>query len=252
MDSDNCAQSPSIGIGAELLEYALRQEERCMRSLDIKPLEIRVTYDFICPWCWVAYTNLKDAVRRAGLEVVPVVKFIPYEINPTMPRAGCNRREYRIAKFGSWRRSQERETVSVFAGKRIGLNFNYDRIEVTPNTRLAHRLLFFVEMRRDMARTEDLYNAIFRAYFSDGRDIGKTGVLAEIAASVGIPASSVTSFLATDALDHEVEALELKAMATGVEAVPTIQIGRTRMNGARTATVLANVMKDTAAGPTFR
>jgi predicted DsbA family dithiol-disulfide isomerase len=222
-----------------------------MKPLDMKPLEIRMTYDFICPWCWIAHTNLKDAIRRAAQEVAPVIKYIPYEINPTMPAAGCKRREYRSDKFGSWEKSQERDAESVLAGRRVGLHFNYDRIDVTPNTRLAHRLLFFVDMGREAVQTEEMYKAIFHAYFSEGQDIGKAEVLAEIAGRIGISASSVRFFLATDALDHEVEALELKAMAAGVEAVPTIQIGRTRLSGARPPTVLANVMKASATGPTL-
>jgi predicted DsbA family dithiol-disulfide isomerase len=218
-----------------------------MKSLDVKPLEIRVTYDFICPWCWIAYTNLKEAVRRAGLEVAPVIEYVPYEINPTMPADGRNRRAYRSAKFGTWEKSQARDVQSMLAGKRVGLNFNYSRIDVTPNTRLAHRLLFFVEMERDASQTEELYKAIFRAYFAEGQDIGKPEILAEVAAHVGISKKSVSFFLATDALNHEVERLEMRTMASGIEAVPTIQIGGTRVNGARPSTVLVNVMKETAA-----
>jgi predicted DsbA family dithiol-disulfide isomerase len=218
-----------------------------MKSLDTKPLVIQLTYDFICPWCWIAHTNLKDAIRRAGLEVAPVIKYVPYEINPAMPREGRLRREYRSAKFGSWERSQQLDSGTVVAGKRIGLDFNYDRIEMTPNTRLAHRLLFFVGMGGDANQTEALYKGIFRAYFSEGQNIGDAEVLADISAGVGISEKSASFFLATDALDHEVEALELKALAAGVQAVPTIQIGRTRMSGARPATVLANAMKETAA-----
>jgi predicted DsbA family dithiol-disulfide isomerase len=220
-----------------------------MKALEMKPLEIRVTYDFICPWCWIAYTNLKEAILRAGLEVAPVIKYVPYEINPTMPAEGCNRRAYRSAKFGTWEKSEVRDVQSMIAGKRVGLNFNYSRIEVTPNTRLAHRLLFFIEMGRDVSQTEQLYRAIFRAYFAEGRDIGKAEVLAEIAANVGISQKSVTFFLATDALDREVEALELRTIAAGVQAVPTIQIGGRRIGGAPQRIALVHVMREAAASP---
>jgi predicted DsbA family dithiol-disulfide isomerase len=219
-----------------------------MKTLDMKPLEIQMVYDFICPWCWITHANLNDAIRRAGLEVVPVLKYIPFEINPAMPNAGHNRREYRSAKFGSWERSQELDAGTVLAGRRAGLDFNFDRIELTPNTRRAHRLLFFIGMEGNAMRTEALFDAIFQAYFSEGRNIGDAEVLADVAAGIGISANSVGSLLGTDALDHEVEALERKAVTAGMQAVPTIQIGRTRMSGARPPAALMSVMKETAAG----
>jgi predicted DsbA family dithiol-disulfide isomerase len=219
-----------------------------MKTLDLKPLEIQMVYDFICPWCWITHVNLNDAIRRAGLEVAPLVKYIPFEINPTMPNAGRSRREYRSAKFGSWERSQDLDATTALAGRRAGLDFNYDRIELTPNTRLAHRLLFFIGMDGDAMRTEALFDAIFYAYFSEGRDIGDAEVLAYVAARIGISAKSVGSFLGTNALAREVEALELKAQTAGVQAVPTVQIGQTRMSGTRPPGALVSVMKESAAG----
>jgi predicted DsbA family dithiol-disulfide isomerase len=219
-----------------------------MKTLDMKPLEIQMVYDFICPWCWISHVNLNDAIRRAGLEVAPLLKYIPFEINPTMPNGGRNRREYRSAKFGGWENSQELDAGTVLAGRRAGLDFNYDRIEVTPNTRLAHRLLFFIGMGGDAMKTDALFDAIFYSYFSEGRNIGDAQVLADVAAGIGISAKSVSFFLATDALDHEVVALERKAQTAGVQSVPTIQIGRTRMSGARPPAALMSVMKETATG----
>jgi predicted DsbA family dithiol-disulfide isomerase len=219
-----------------------------MKTLDMKPVEIQMTYDFICPWCWITHVNLNDAIRRAGLEVAPALKYIPFEINPTMPKAGCSRREYRSAKFGSWQKSQELDAATVLVGRRAGLDFNYDRIEMTPNTRLAHRLLFFIGMEGDAMQTEALFDAIFYAYFSEGQNIGDAEVLTHVAARVGISAKSVGFLLGTDALDHEVQALELKAQTAGVQALPTIQIGRTRMRGTRPPAALVSVMKETAAG----
>jgi predicted DsbA family dithiol-disulfide isomerase len=219
-----------------------------MKTLVMKPLEIQMMYDFICPWGWITHANLNDAIRRAALEMAPVVEYISFESNPTMPNAGRNRREYRSAKFGSWERSRELDAGTVLAGRRAGLDFNYDRIELTPNTRLAHRLLFFIGIEGDSMQTEALFDAIFYAYFSAGRNIGDAEVLADVAAGIGISAKSVGFFLGTDSFYREVEALERKAVTAGLQAVPTIQIGRTRMSGALPPAALMSVMTETAAG----
>jgi predicted DsbA family dithiol-disulfide isomerase len=73
---------------------------------------------------------------------VPVkVRWLPFQLNPTMPEEGISRREYRIKKFGSWERSQELDAKVVAGGKEEGIDFAFDRIERTPNTLRANRRL---------------------------------------------------------------------------------------------------------------
>ena len=113
----------------------------------MKPVEVVVTSDFICPWCWIGHRNLKDGIAKAGLSADSVqVRFAPFELNPNMPREGQNRQTYRTGKFGSWARSQAMDAEVTMAGQRVGAEFNYDRVLVTPNTRLAHRLMFWAQL----------------------------------------------------------------------------------------------------------
>ncbi len=213
----------------------------------MNPVEIQVTYDFICPWCWIGHEQLKAAVGSAELDVAPTVRYVPYELNPTMPKDGANRKVYRSAKFGSWARSQAMDADVTLAGRRAGIEFNYDRVEVTPNTRLAHRLMFFAEGKGDGGKTEALFEFIFSAYFSEGQDIGKADVLVALAAKAGFDVDEVRSFLAATVGERDVVAAELQAQLDGVRSVPTIRIGGTPISGAQPATVLAEVLKQTAA-----
>lgn len=152
----------------------------------MRPVEIQITSDFICPWCWIGHAHLKAAIKEVNLTgTAATIKYLPYELNPTMPKDGANRKEYRSAKFGSWARSQAMDADVTLAGKRAGLEFNYEHIEVTPNTRLAHRLMFFAQGKGDAANTEMLFEAVFAAYFSSGQDIGSADVLAKLAEGVG-------------------------------------------------------------------
>ena len=98
----------------------------------MNPLDIQVTYDFICPWCWIGHAHLKAALREANLAVAPAIKYLPYELNPTMPKDGIDRKAYRSAKFGSWARSQAMDADVTLAGKRAGVEFNYDRVASRP------------------------------------------------------------------------------------------------------------------------
>ena len=91
------------------------------------PIEIQLTYDFICPWCWIGHEHLKAALKEANLMTPATIKYVPYELNPTMRKAGVDRKAYRSAKFGSWAHSQSMDADVTLAGKRAGAEFNYDR-----------------------------------------------------------------------------------------------------------------------------
>ncbi|MBV8036387.1 DsbA family oxidoreductase [Roseateles sp.] len=212
----------------------------------MKPVEIQVTYDFICPWCWIGHEHLKAALKKTALTTAPTIKYVPYELNPNMPKDGSNRKVYRSAKFGSWARSQAMDADVTVAGKRAGVEFNYDRVEMTPNTRLAHRMMFFAEGRGDARKTETLFEAVFFAYFSEGQDIGKADVLVALAAKAGFDAEEVRAFLASNAGEREVVAAELQAQVDGVRSVPTLRIAGTPISGAQPADVLAEVLRQAA------
>ncbi|EKS9796672.1 MULTISPECIES: DsbA family oxidoreductase [Burkholderia] len=209
----------------------------------MNPLDIQVTYDFICPWCWIGHAHLKAALREANLAVAPAIKYLPYELNPTMPKDGIDRKAYRSAKFGSWARSLAMDADVTLAGKRAGVEFNYDRVAVTPNTRLAHRLMFLAQSKGDAARTEALFEAVFSAYFSDGQDIGMAEVLVSLAERTDFDADEVRSFLATNDGEREVVADELRAGAAGIRSVPAIRVGGVPVSGAQPVSVLAEVLR---------
>jgi predicted DsbA family dithiol-disulfide isomerase len=210
----------------------------------MKPVEVVVTSDFICPWCWISHRHLKDGIARAGLSADAVrVRFAPFELNPDMPEAGQDRQAYRTHKFGSWARSQAMDADVTLAGQRVGAPFNHDRVLVTPNTRRAHRLMFWAQLQGDAARLEALPEAIFFAYFSQGRDIGTVDVLVDIAASIGFDADATRAALTLGTGEPEVVAQELRAQRDGVRSVPLIRIAGQAISGAQPATVLAQALR---------
>src|SRR5216683_2159480 len=104
-------------------------------------LSIDVISDAICPWCWVAKRRLDSAIAALAPDVTATVTWRPFELNPEMPKGGVDRRAYRSAKFGSWQHSQALDAQVAAAGRSEGLVFNHDKMERTPNTVDAHRLI---------------------------------------------------------------------------------------------------------------
>lgn len=202
----------------------------------------QVTSDFICPWCFIAERRLRKVAQGLGVKVE--LEFLPYELNPGMPAEGMDRAQYRSSKFGSLAKSQELDRGTVEASKDDPLELNYDRMRVTPNTRRAHRLVKFA----GKARSGQVADAIFEAYFTRGEDIGSVDVLVDVAASVGMERSEVAEYLRSDRGDDEVRRAVQAAQSSGVGGVPWIRFpGELELRGAQDAATMRAVLQRASA-----
>jgi predicted DsbA family dithiol-disulfide isomerase len=207
-------------------------------------LEIEVFSDVICPWCFIGKRRLERALRL--LEGTPAVRVTwrAFELNPGMPPEGIPRRDYRTGKFGSWERSQELDARVAQAGAPDGIEFQFERMERTPNTTDAHRLL-------GLGLREGCQDAVaerlFRGYFLEGRDIGDRETLVETAAAAGLNADAARRYLASDAGTAEVREDEARAHRLGVHSVPTFLVdGRAAIEGAQPPELLAAALRKLA------
>lgn len=208
----------------------------------MKPVEVLVTSDFICPWCWIGHRKLKEAIKLSGSAVPPHLVYQPFELNPEMPQGGQDRQIYRTTKFGSWARSQAMDADVTQAGQSVGADFHYERVRVTPNTRHAHRLMQLAQKLGDAAQIDALYESIFSAYFSQGADIGQVDVLVGLAQQAGLDPVQAKAFLEGDEDVETLVAQELRAHAEGIASVPTFHINGKQISGAQPSHVLAEVL----------
>jgi len=139
-----------------------------------------------------------------------------------MPREGMSRKEYREKKFGGPKAVEEMDRRMNQVGAEEGIPFALDKIQKTPNTFDAHRLTWLAG-QEDVQ--EKVVDGLFRAFFTEGRDIGDRSVLADIGATAGLDRDAVTKFLAGDEGAAEVRAEEQRGREKGVDAVPTFVIG---------------------------
>jgi predicted DsbA family dithiol-disulfide isomerase len=117
---------------------------------------VDVISDVICPWCFIGKRRLEKAI--AALDSPVKVRWLPFQLNPAMPKEGVGRKEYRTKKFGSWDRSLELDAQMIAVGETEGIHFAFDRTERTPNTLDAHRLIW-------LADQQDCQDAIMEALF---------------------------------------------------------------------------------------
>ena len=187
-------------------------------------LDLDVVSDVICPWCWVGTRRLQKALTLLGDDADVRVNWRPFQLNPSMPKEGIDRHEYRTRKFGSREQSRRLDERLVAVGRNEGLTFHFDRIARTPNTLDAHRLIWLAGRLGVQGAVVD---ALFRAYFGEGVDIGRRENLVAVAASVGVPAGDAERVLGSEEGVAEVLTEERRYKALGIEGVPAFVVGGT-------------------------
>lgn len=203
--------------------------------------------DVVCPWCYIGKRRLAEAIKLMDADVTLRVRWRPYELNPTMPAGGVARKTYYARKFGSEEYAEQLIANITTNAHNDGLTMDYAKIERVPNTRAAHRLIWFAE-RHDAQ--DAIVDALFQSYFVDGLDIGDHAVLADIAVKAGLERAVVETFLAgNEALDI-VEAEEREARDSGIQGVPAFRLnGRFLFSGAQSPeTISLAIMRALARG----
>src|SRR3954447_14642149 len=176
-------------------------------------LAVDVISDVICPWGFIGKRRLEKAVAAHGGPVR--VRWLPFQLNPQMPQEGVSRREYRTGKFGSWERSLELDAQVAAAGATESIHFAFDRMERTPNTLDAHRLIWLAETQ---GVQDAVVEALFRAYFTEGRDLSNRQMLLDVVAEAGLDRHQAEAVLNTNGMDafQEAEGLSHRHRVDGV------------------------------------
>lgn len=177
---------------------------------------VDVYSDVICPWCFIGKRRLERAVGLLGDRDV-TVQWHPFQLNPDMSPEGVDRKAYRIGKFGSWENSLAKDAQVAQAGRGEGLTFDYEKQTRTPNTLDAHRVIWLAGER---GVQDAVVEALFKAYFTDGRDLSDRATLAAVATEAGLEATEVHALLAGDMGLSEVREREAIGRQLGVSGVP--------------------------------
>ena len=201
--------------------------------------DIEVVSDVVCPWCFIGKRRMEKALTLLGREDVQI-RWRAFELNPNISKAGVDRQEHRLRKFGSLARARQLEAHVAAAGAEEGIDFHFDRIERMPNTFDAHRLIWLAG--RDGFQNTQV-ERLFHAYFIDGEDVGNCEVLKRIGKQSGLDSDSVDRLVDSDFGAKEIRAEEDRARVEGVNGVPTFFIqGVPITSGAHQPQVLAALL----------
>ncbi len=204
-------------------------------------LAVTMIADFACPWCRIGKANLDAALEQwTGLPVS--VTYLPFFLDPTLPAEGKNFRDHLAQKFQGVPLDAMFDRVSQ-AGQASGLEFRWDLVGKSPNTTLAHQLIFIAP---DETRGA-LSTAIYDAYFLQGKDITDLDTLVELAGTAGLDREETRRRLQAGEGAAEVHSIARQVSQQGVTGVPFfIFDGRLALNGAQPPSVILEAIRQVA------
>jgi predicted DsbA family dithiol-disulfide isomerase len=210
-----------------------------------EPLRIDVVFDFVCPWCYIGKRRLEAALEVWRAEhpgaPEPVVRWLPFQLNPDIPAGGISRREYLEGKHGPDGPDLEKQQRVADLGRSLGLVFALDRITVQPNTIDAHRLSGCAQRQ---GWQDKMVEVLFRAYFMEGIDLNDHDALASLAATAGFDWRQVAVYLGSATDVRTVKWLEMEARIAGIDIVPFFVFnGKVTVSGAHEVKVLLEAME---------
>ncbi len=212
-------------------------------------LRIDIVSDFSCPWCYVGKRRIAAAIevwQASNPDApAPIVRWLPYQLHPEVPAGGTSRREYQHQRAGpEGPDPRKHEYIAALAWK-LGLPLAFDKIAVQPNTTLAHRLTVLAVRE---GRQDEVVEALFSAFFVEGRNISDSATLVDIGETAGLERSTVAAYLESDEDSHVVSRLEFEARVAGIDTVPFFVFNRkVGVPGAHEVKVLVEAMEQAAA-----
>tara|TARA_B100000963_G_scaffold78558_1_gene66556 strand:- start:695 stop:1330 length:636 start_codon:yes stop_codon:yes gene_type:complete len=185
-------------------------------------IELDIFSDTVCPWCFIGKKRLENALKKyTNLEIKQTWR--PFQLNPGMPPDGMDRQEYLISKFGSADAAKTVYENIYEEGIKEGINFNFDLIDLTPNSFNSHRLLALAYKQNIQ---ESVLNSLFESYFINGKDIGDPNILLEIAVKHKIDAEEFKNYLSDQENIEPLANEEIQARKMGINSVPTFIINK--------------------------
>ncbi|MEV4845712.1 DsbA family oxidoreductase [Micromonospora matsumotoense] len=204
-------------------------------------MEIEIYADVVCPWCYIGKRRFEQALASYDGEVT--VRYRPFQLDPTPVTAPQPLLDALAAKFGGQERAQSMAGQVTQVAAEVGLTLNFDRA-VSANTFDAHRLVRFADGH---GRAGDVVEALYRAHFTDGVDVGSPEALVALAVSVGLDETETREHLASHAGRREVAADLATAHQLGVSSVPTFVLaGKYGVTGAQEPETLLAALTEVA------
>lgn len=188
----------------------------------MKKVRIDIVSDVMCPWCVVGFMGLSKALEAMQDKISADIHWQPFELNPGAPAEGQNMREHLMEKYGITEEEsvKNREHIRQ-AGAALGFEFNFTDDMKMANTFNAHQLLHWAG-EQDLGKQTALKLALFKAHFTEGKNVNDPQQLAELATEVGLDKDEALALIADQRFAMDVRSQQQQWQEAGVRSVPAV------------------------------
>ena len=183
-------------------------------------IKIIILSDPICPWCYIGKKCFDEAIKQFDSHYFSI-KWLPFQLNPKMPKEGMDRKNYLIKKFGNEKKTIEVYTPIVNKFNENEIDFDLSKIQTTPNTFNANQLIYWGQLED---KGNDVVENLFKAYFLEGKNLGDINCLIEIGMKSGLTKKITSTAFENTKEIKIVQDIENKYRKAGVSGVPTFII----------------------------
>lgn len=205
--------------------------------------QVEIWSDIACPFCFIGKKNFEAALKAyTGPEKIEVV-WRSFELDPNAKKSQQIKIYDLIAKkYGrtvEWAKENNQRLTAQ--GKTMGIDFDFDAI-IPTNSFDAHRLSHLASSEN---KQNEMAELLFKAYFSEGKDIGLTSVLLDIAKQAGLDVERARKVLESKEFESEVRSEEREAHELGISGVPAFVFNRKFLvSGAQPVEAFLEVLKE--------
>lgn len=208
-------------------------------------IKVDIWSDIACPWCYIGKRKFEAGVASFGEDVD--VEYHSYELAPDTPEEveGTALQSFVERKGVPLEQAKKMFDQVIGAAAKVGLNYDYESLQST-NTVRAHELLHYAKAH---GRQIDMKERLLRAFFVEGRHVGRIDDLADLAAEIGLDREDALRAVTEREFLPAVDADKAQAIEYGIQGVPFFVIdGKYGISGAQDPTAFAMALKQAKDG----
>ncbi|WP_169081541.1 DsbA family oxidoreductase [Paenibacillus sp. PL91] len=205
-------------------------------------MKVEIWSDYVCPFCYIGKRKFEQALEKFAHKDQIEIVFRSFELDPSAdPNSNISTYSMLASKYGMSIEKAKETTVNVAEqAAAVGITFHFDGTMET-NSFDAHRVVHFAAQQ---GKDKEMSERLFKAYFTDGENVGNRERLAVLAAEVGLDAAAVTQMLETEQFKDAVRGEEEEGSKLGIRGVPFYVFDRKyAVSGAQSPDVFLDTLR---------
>ncbi|TDW96064.1 DsbA family oxidoreductase [Dinghuibacter silviterrae] len=187
-------------------------------------MKVEIWSDVMCPFCYIGKRRFEEALQAFPAREDIQVEWKSFQLDPSLRKTtGKSINEYLAERKGMTvdQARQLNDHVTRMAAE-VGLHYDFDKAVVAPSFD-AHR---FSHLASAHGLGDAAEEALFKAYFTEGKDISDRETLVQLGQHIGLDAGEVRAALDSDAFATDVRRDIAEAAELGARGVPFFVLDR--------------------------